>query len=801
MSQSYPSQYIDDDFLDVWQDNGVCPMDFDDYASPGIFFPARSSQQILAGAHSDVDIDAHKADAVIKHEDNFDLDLSLDWMPDTSSHQFSNNQFPNHANFPSRTTDQLLPFNIQYSNTANDSEQYLHQDCPLSAYPPLDLDETASSLPYGHQVTQQSKQALPLTAQNLHNDDFGFPPNVSFPSFHNRYENSGGSKRTSHFSLDNRKVSLNRTAKQRGDPSCDPSLCYSANPGTPAPWGSMTWNGQHLFSYTSKGQWLRDRCFDKQQFREYADNCGKETVFWVQQAPTQCNHRLDPEDRICRWANCPVSNRTITAGWLRVAFDEFPHLTSNGARDPLKCAGSVHLWCFEQIFDPAEFHLSGRLRAEDRQFPFEDKSVVTLEKLTDAGIIREAYQPWFAQRMQRFNLHNRIQLPREYRETLSYRLNKYHLDNQTAARQKARSKRNNSKSEDERRTIDVHLGNLKMFVEITNKARRSKKSRKLRIMKAGYIEMDSSVASSTCSLEAGLFGGRQSDLAQLISGSAQNRDLNTSHTAPTLNLNMSSRLPNYFDPLNPAQNMMRPSNEPSLTTTTVPPNKLNMSASSFNYCQRAPGAKFNMGTRAQARRSLRPLITQPQQQHAFPTMIVPLKVEEQRQLEAQRNNLNSQFETQGDALIKDDPDEADVFAQPPEDSLGLFAGSSGGTSFFDSHRRDSTGQEDMDIGHLLDPRLFRKELENDRHREGVASEVNTTVFTAHRRTDPIGCQPLGLVDRTVSPQDTAASESWDSLGKVTDSMVFGGFSGADSSPLFDGFSATNGVGGESSRNC
>ncbi|KAH6606861.1 hypothetical protein Trco_006014 [Trichoderma cornu-damae] len=792
MSKSNDAQnHDDDDFMDTWQADSMEEMNFGGYASSGNLVPTVFSDKMPAEELSEMDLgtlgfltatDTHGVDATIEYDDNFGLDLPLNWIPYTSDRQLSSNPILNHGRFyPENVDRQFLPFHHQTPAFGNDPGQDFRLDYPLSAYPPLDLDDAANSLPYGHPVIQQSRQILPSATQNLDIDSFGFTQNAQSPSGGRQRGSSGSSRRMGKPSPENRKVNLNRAAKQRGDPSCDPSLCYSANPGAVAPWGSMTWNGQHLFSYTPKGQWLRDRCFDKRQFREYVDNCGKETVFWVQQAPTQCNHRLDPEDRICRWANCPVSNRTITAGWLRVAFDEFPHLTSNGSRDPLKCAGSLHLWCFEQIFDPAEFHLSGRLRPEDRQFPFEDKSVVTLEKLTDAGIIREAYQPWFAQSLRRLHPHVRIQpAPREYRETLSYRLNKYHLDNQTAARQKARSKRNNSKSVDERRTIDVHLGDLKMFVDITNKARRSKKSRKLRKMKAeGDADMNSPEITGSTRL---VISPQLWPLSNAQSAGDGTQNMTAAwypelHRAAPSTHGLQSRSLQEASAYRAGRGCGRQPALPQLTSD--------------------PRARFNMATRAQARRALRPLITQPQQQQPFSGAAVPLKTEQQQQSGLLSGDPNSQFETQGSVSIKRDPDETSVFARPSGEALELL-GSSSGAQFLDSHRGNSLSQGDMDIGHLIDPRLFGNELGINRGRNEAANNILTT----HALMDFVGGQALGLVDCALSPQAAAASKSWDGLDHLMDDVDFGGgFGGADASPLFDDFSATNGVDGESRNSC
>jgi hypothetical protein len=763
----------------------------------------------------------------------------------------------NNQSFPS-FDQQLLAYNTQYPNVYN----YLEQDYPLSVYPPLDNDNAANSLPYGRWAFQQPRQNLPLTTQNLRANDFNLTPNTQFLPNNIKSEVVDDSETISRVAphSDSGKVSINRTAKQRGDPSCDSSLCYSSstkyNPR--APWGSKTWNGQHLFSYTPKGQWLRNRCFNKQQLREYMDNCGKDTVFWVQQAPTQCNQRLDVEDRICRWDNCPVGNRTITSGWLRVAFDESPHLTSSGVRDPLKCAGSMHLWCFEQVFDPFEFHLSGRLRPETRGFPSGDKNVTTLEKLTDVGIVREAYQPWFAQRLENFNLHHQFQLSREYRETLSYCLTKHHVDHQTAARQRARSKRNEIKREDERKTIDVHLGNLKMYVALSNKVRESRKVRRLRRMKAergivkspvtnsarsdissqpwsladaqltksgGQITCTNWYANPSCeapythlsqqrqyslgrwnSQEASAQRprrnfGRQSALPQPTAGSEYGlEDMNTFHSPSTPYLNMNSGLPHYFDPLNPAHNTRQSFLQPSLMPRFSPNQLLDSHAgvSNSSYPQRFSESMFNMATQAQLDhpQTLRPLITQFQQPQSFSSMAVSPKIEEEQRLEYPNGNPNSQLEIpQGCDLIEHEQNETNIFS-PAGETLQLLLGGSDGTSLVDSHLDNGLSQEEWDFNRFIDPTLLESELETSRCPIEADSEADN-IFTAHTLTDADASQPIGLVACPVSPQVTAAAESWDSLGSLMNSVDFGGFSSADISPLFDDFTATNGVDGES----
>ncbi|KAK4083598.1 uncharacterized protein Triagg1_1260 [Trichoderma aggressivum f. europaeum] len=816
MSDSYGSQHANTEFLDTWHPEITDTVNLDGQD----FVPISFSEQVYAESQSGMNpetldfltaTDPFNPDAAMTQEHTLNIDLSLDWMaPGPSSNPFPHIGIPENNASPSQNSNQLLvPFGQQppvYNFSDSHFDQYPEQslqDNPLSSYPSPNFATRTISPPYGRQVLQQPRQLLRSAAETPYsNNVFGFDPSPQITSNYNTHKTPASTKETNPSSLCSRKISLNRAAKKRGDPSCDPSLCYASDPAKITPWGSLSWNGQHLFSYTPKGQWLRDRCFTKQQFREYADNCGKDTVFWVQQAPTQCNHRLEPEDRICRWANCPVANRTITAGWLRVAFDEFPHLTSSGVRDPLKCAGSLHLYCFEQIFNPLEFHLSGRLRPEDRQFPFEDKSVVTLEKLTDAGIIREAYQPWFEQRM-----FSPYQQPREYRDSLSYRLTKYHLDNQTAARQKARSKRNVTKTEGERRTIDVHMGDLKMFVEATNRVRRTKKVRKLErantedadglsnsslqqwvltstrptmnatqsgivdwvpelnrgesLSRESYQPRGSSLADGNVQEVSGHRMGRisarqtQSYLSRFSSPDSQNQDSNTYQFNPEFNPSMNSRQPpSYFDPLSTRPSTIRPSITAAGTFPNYPQNS-HMDVSNHNYSQSGMRQRLNRATQTHPRSGLGPIITQFQQHHAY--------------------SVNRSIKR-------------DAFTQTKRGTLQLPVGGSN-MGFFDSHRGSILTRGEVDFDLLIDPRISEVELESSQHQKEAGSEANGA-FTAHALTGTDASQPLGLMDGAVSPRVTATSPSWDSL------LDFGGANGAGLSPLGRFFTITNPIGGE-----
>lgn len=777
---------------------------------------------------------------------------------------FQNAFAPNNAFFQMKSSQhnqpisafdqRLLPYNIQYP-TANEE---LAQDDPLSVYPLLDNGNASNSLPYGRWVIQQAQQAqqnCPLPVPNSYPINAGYAMNNRYQADKSQKEICQRSRRGSEVSLGVPKVSMDRAAIQRKDPKCDPALLYP-DPETRDPWGSMTWNGQHLFSYTPKGQWLRDRCFNNEQLREYVDKCPKGTVFRVQQAPTQCHHRLDPEDRICRWANCPVGNRTITSGWLRVAFDEFPVETSNGTRDPLKCAGSMHLWCFEQVFDPVEFDLDERLKAEIRQFPFEQRNVTTLEKLTDIGIVRAAYKPWFEKRKAFFGMHGKLPVPRRYEDTLSYALNKYHLQNQTAARQRARLIRNNTKqSKEPKRTIDIHMGNLKTYVALTNKTRKVRKVKRLQQMREGEdnanppaddldspdsdiwiappptpraknTENPEQIASNSpaessletspsvlqtkrCSPRGSNLKGtsarrprqeykRQALLPQPPVGRDHNLGMNTCRPTATVNLNANSTPPRYFDPLNLASRRLQSTLRSSLKIRIPSNNHRGSLANAYNsnHPQAVTGSSFNIGDQTQLGHSVGPPFMQSRQQQLFSSTAASPVVKVEPRSVIQGGNLNTPLEaSQGNGLVEFYQKGTKALTQKAGEETLPVLGGSDGPSLNDSNQVKDLGPEDTNLYQFL---TFDKDVPETTQYPTEGSTETIDNFIARIEMNADVSQPLHIVACTESPQLAAVAEPWDSIGSFMDPVNYGGYSDTNILTLFDDFAATtDGTTGES----
>ncbi len=267
-------------------------------------------------------------------------------------------------------------------------------------------------------------------------------------------------------------VSSDRKSKRMKDASTDPENIYTRQQQQLDPWGPTAADGFPLFSYQSAGNLSALREYKAHEIQHYIANCPRTLKLWLQQAPSQSNHRLLDIDRKCRYARCPVKNRKIHPGWLRVAFDEFAQDTTSGERDPYKVAMVMHLWCFEQCCDPLEVYMSGMLLPENRSFPREVKNTMALTKNYDAMIISEAFEPWQQTQEAAWESQGYKQFPRPHADSLSYTMVKYHLDHQIASRQATRETRNSVRSQDQWNTMDVHMGDLAEYARRADMPRR-----------------------------------------------------------------------------------------------------------------------------------------------------------------------------------------------------------------------------------------------------------------------------------------------------------------------------------------
>jgi hypothetical protein len=201
--------------------------------------------------------------------------------------------------------------------------------------------------------------------------------------------------------------------------------------------------------------------FGAADLRNYLKECPRPVTIWLQNSPSKCKGRQKDADMKCRYTDCPTKYGTILHGWHRVAFDEFPEQTTYGSKDPFKMAGVMHLWCFEQCIDPYECFEEGQLQPDDRDLPHETTNRAAINRDDYKGVVKGAIVPWFNGREKAgvtpvpYPLHE---------DTLSWKLCNYHIQHQTNARESCRKKRNALRPDDERKTIEIIMGDLSKYV-------------------------------------------------------------------------------------------------------------------------------------------------------------------------------------------------------------------------------------------------------------------------------------------------------------------------------------------------
>lgn len=261
--------------------------------------------------------------------------------------------------------------------------------------------------------------------------------------------------------------------RKRGEkaPSSEPGWALrvygSANlPRLPA-WGPVV-NGRHIFSYNEFGELQAHKTYSAREIVTFIDTNPRPVELWVQQSPPQMKERLGPNRNKCCWARCPVKDRVIEMGWIRVGFYEFPEEVKNGERDPLQPATQMHIWCFERCLDPIAYRRNGKLAPDygAGRYPKEQPNKTAIDKASDKNIIEQAYEPWFEGKVP-------LAQRRPYTETLSHALNRHHLDCQPIRRGMVRNDHNVKKAESSRKTIDYHVGDLPYYLWRALAAKRS----------------------------------------------------------------------------------------------------------------------------------------------------------------------------------------------------------------------------------------------------------------------------------------------------------------------------------------
>ncbi|KAM0514112.1 hypothetical protein ACHAPE_007203 [Trichoderma viride] len=749
---------------------------------------------------------------------------------------------------------QLLSYNQNPKlnrEVAQDDPSLVYHEYPLlNDHNAYNAYNSYNSLPYGDWVIRQAQQNFAPSIMNSYPVNAGYTMNSQYQPGNTQTENSQNSTKENEEPATPRNVSKKKATKQRKTPQCDPRSVYNETE-TRAPWGSKTWgeDGQHLFTYTEKGQLLRDRKFNNEQLREYVDNCPKGTFFRVQQYPTGSRYRMDPEDQECRWKHCPLKSKRITTGWLRVCFDEFPMDTTSGNRDPFICAGSMHLWCFEQVFDPVEFYLGGRLKAETRDFKYEKQNVASLGKHTDNGIVIGAYEKWFTEWVRSFNQHGKFLAGREYKDTLSYKLNDYHITNQTPARKKARKSRHEQKNNKggPEKTINIHMGDLWLYVALNKMATDVRRagsperearedlpddgfdppdtSRKSispppapRAKKTGssgrtasYLPIDPALGtSSSHSSQTQWRSPRGSDLKR-TSPRRQKKELRrhvlasqppvdrghnlsmdscSSASTSTGYLNTNSTPSSSFGPLNSACSTLPSSNLRPPLKITIPPNHNGGSLANAYpsvYPQAMPGPSLSMEDPQQHGHSIGPPSWQYQQQQYSSTAALPY-VKAEHQPVFQDCNLNTPLKvSRGNDLVESCQNETKTWTPKAAEEAPHVLRDNEGTSSIDSNQFTGLGPEEANLYQFL---IIDEEVPESTQNPAEGSTGEMDNFAAQTQTNAAASQSLEFVACTESPHVAAVAEPWHSVGSFMDPVNYGGYSNTDMFPLFDDSIAT-----------
>ena len=167
------------------------------------------------------------------------------------------------------------------------------------------------------------------------------------------------------------------------------SRCYSQL----RPNVMWTWGKRDRFAYMPSGK-LASPAFNDQELAEFIDCNPRALRILVGRYPANSKIRFENRGEKCRWLSCPSKQRTIQNGEYRVAFQEFFPEVASGIHDPYVVAGSMHLWCFEQIFDPVLYHENGLLLPDVFAYSQESIHPMSLD-FSLRNFAEEVYLRWF----------------------------------------------------------------------------------------------------------------------------------------------------------------------------------------------------------------------------------------------------------------------------------------------------------------------------------------------------------------------------------------------------------------------
>ncbi|KAI6778887.1 uncharacterized protein J7T54_000543 [Emericellopsis cladophorae] len=258
-------------------------------------------------------------------------------------------------------------------------------------------------------------------------------------------------------------IDYSRNAKKKRLSAADPARVYAKYHGPPPPWTITQENSETCkIEYNKEGRIMPGIYLSAKQIKGYIEqNPRKDITLWLQNFPAQCKQRT-LGDVQCLWRECPSRNQKIRQGWHQITFDEYPEETTSGELDPFRVAAHMHLWCFEQCFDPLPLLEAQVLKPDARVLEKEGRQPFSITR-DYKMIVQEAIEPW----RKTHAADGPTYLPRHHEQTLAYQLVQYHLENQITARSELREVRNLKKQDKgaPARTIETHKGSLIVYCE------------------------------------------------------------------------------------------------------------------------------------------------------------------------------------------------------------------------------------------------------------------------------------------------------------------------------------------------
>ncbi|TPX13824.1 uncharacterized protein E0L32_005768 [Thyridium curvatum] len=274
----------------------------------------------------------------------------------------------------------------------------------------------------------------------------------------------------------------------------NPQDFYHPTPRREA-WGPPDHRQRPMFRYTEFGELEGDIRFNKDSLGHYMQGCKQKNIplrIWIQHPPSQSNWRypLNAESSKCRSHECPVNNRSVLKGMIRVAFDERP-ADSGVIHDPFHCAGYMHLFCLEKIVNIYKLMCTGvmNMMPDTRVLHCEDINPMALNR-DDDGLVYE-FRKWQEDQATIRNPDGEFgAIPFDKdRDLLVKRLTAEHMRLQTAAREAARDDRKRTREDEGGIITDIGVwgGDLEHYAQLkrseVNRKRDARDAEKARLRK------------------------------------------------------------------------------------------------------------------------------------------------------------------------------------------------------------------------------------------------------------------------------------------------------------------------------